>query len=289
VTGTDLEVTADDGVRLPATLFAPKGEARAAVLLAGAMGVRRRFYGPLAEFLSEDGLAVMTVDYRGLGNRRPASRGGSTASLRDWGEKDLPAAVAHLRAQLPALPLVWFGHSVGGQLLGLTRDLPVRAALLVASQSGYWGHWSGRGRVGMWLFWHAVLPTLVAVSGRLPMRALGQGDDVPAGVAREWARWGRSPEYIGAYARTQAGIAFQTYDGPLRSYAFTDDPYAPPRATEALLRLYAAARPESVVLKPADRGQPSIGHFGAFREPCRHTLWREWRDWIVAGADLRTS
>lgn len=284
MTPADLEIVADDGVRIPASLFAPAGEARGAVLLAGAMGVRRRFYAPLATFLSEGGLAVLTVDYRGVGDRWPPSHGGSPARLRDWGERDLPAAAARLGAEFKRAPLVWFGHSVGGQLLGLTRDLPVRAALFVASQSGYWRHWDGLGRAGMWLFWHALLPSLVAVTGRLPMRALGQGEDVPAGVAREWASWGRSPDYIGTYARTQDGVAFRTYGGPLRAYAFTDDRYAPPRAAAALLRLYTAARPESLVLKPADRGHAAIGHFGGFREACRDTLWREWRDWIVTGS-----
>ena len=64
--GMEITVLADDGARLDADLVAPAAPRRAA-LLAPALGVPRRFYRPFAEFLAAEGVAVLAVDYRGVG------------------------------------------------------------------------------------------------------------------------------------------------------------------------------------------------------------------------------
>ena len=195
-----LRLLAADGYPLAADLFAPAGAPRATALVAPAMGVRRGFYVPLARYLAEAGILSLSLDYRGMGDSRPASLRGFPARLRDWGERDLAAGVGELSRRAPRVPLLWVGHSVGGQLLGLLPEAPVRAAVFLGSQSGWSGHWSGFSRAVMAALWWGVIRASTAVAGYLPMRALGQGEDVPAGVAREWASWGRHRRYIGRYA-----------------------------------------------------------------------------------------
>ncbi len=275
---------AADGYALAADVFHPAGPPRAAALVAPAMGVRRGFYAPLARYLAEAGVVALSLDYRGMGESRPASLRGFPARLRDWGEQDLAAGVAELSRRAPGAPLLWVGHSVGGQLLGLLPEAPVRAAVFLGSQSGWSGHWRGAGRAVMATVWWAVIPASTAVAGYLPMRALGQGEDVPAGVAREWASWGRHRRYIGRYADAAGGLGFARYAGPIRSYAFSDDVYAPPAACAGLLALYQRARIELKVVRPADLGARSLGHFEPLRERFRETLWREMRDWLLAAA-----
>ncbi len=270
---------AADGFQLAGDLHLPPGgsDPRAAVLLAPAMGVQRGFYRPFASYLATRGAAVLAVDYRGVGGSRPAGLRGLGARLRDWAELDLEAALAHLSTRFGGLPLAWVGHSVGGQLLGLLRDPPVGRALLLCSQSGYWRHWSGAGRVGMAALWYAGVPVITGALGYLPLR----GGGVPAGVAREWARWGRDPDYILSYARERA-CAFHGWSGRLRAYAFADDHYAPPAAVEALVRGYASARREVRVVSPRDVGASRIGHFGPLRPEFRDSLWTEMGDWLLA-------
>jgi len=229
---------AADGYALAADVFHPAGPPRAAALVAPAMGVRRGFYAPLARYLAEAGVVALSLDYRGMGESRPASLRGFPARLRDWGEQDLAAGVTELSRRAPGAPLLWVGHSVGGQLLGLLPEAPVRAAVFLGSQSGWPGHWRGAGRAVMATVWWAFIPASTAVAGYLPMRALGQGEDVPAGVAREWASWGRHRRYIGRYADAAGGLGFARYAGPIRSYAFSDDAYAPLAGCAGLLALY---------------------------------------------------
>jgi predicted alpha/beta hydrolase len=182
------------------------------------------------------------------------------------------------------------GHSAGGQLFGLHTGPEVAGALLVGAQSGHWRHWSGLARLGMAALWHVGLPALVPLVGYLPMRAFRQGEDVPAGVALEWARWGRHREYILAH-RPPAGAAFSAHRGPVRLYAVLDDAYAPPRSVEALARMFRGTAAEVRRLAPADAGVARLGHFAFFRPRFEATLWAEALAWLRerAGAAADTA
>jgi predicted alpha/beta hydrolase len=251
------------------------------VVVAPAMGVRRSFYAAFSTFLAEAGLLALTVDYRGIGDSAPRTLRGFPARLRDWGELDLSGACDELRRQAPGVPILWVGHSVGAQLMGLV-DAPVAAAVFVASGTGHPSHWPAAARLGMGAIWWVGVPLLTALAGRLPMKALGQGEDVPAGVAREWAEWGRHPRYVRRYADSRGGAGYARYAGPIRAYSFSDDAYAPPRAAGSLLELYSAARVEHRTLRPGDLGVERLGHFAPLRQGFAVPLWTEIRDWLVS-------
>lgn len=280
-----VHVRARDGYELAGDLFLPPGAPRAAVLVAPAMGVPRGFYAPFAAFLARQGMAALTLDYRGIGGSRRGGLRGLGASLRDWGERDLAGAVDHLAGRVPGVPLLWVGHSVGGQLLGLLEDAPLAGALLVGAQSGYWRHWSGAWRWRVFLLWHALIPGLVPLLGRLPAAVLGGGEDVPPGVAREWATWGRHPDYLMSYAGPRGGLGFARLAAPVVAYAVSDDVFAPRASVEALLGFYATAPTELREVRPAALGARQVGHFGFFRARFEETLWRDAALFLTRAAD----
>lgn len=267
--------TAADGTSLVSDVYTPAGPPVGAVLLGPAMGVRRRYYGPFAQYLAERGLLVLVPDYRGIGAAR-----GSRARLHEWGALDLTAGAREVQLLAPGLPLLFLGHSVGGQLFGLI-EAPFVAAQFVASQSGHWRLWSGAPKLGMAALWWVGIPLLTRLTGRLPMAALGQGEDLPPLVARDWARWGRDRDYLEAHARTVGGARYVTFDGPIRAVAIEDDAYAPPRTVQALCRHYPRARFEPVLTRPKELGVRTIGHFGWFRERFREALWAPSADWLL--------
>ncbi|HVK76568.1 MAG TPA: alpha/beta fold hydrolase [Kofleriaceae bacterium] len=277
---TQLTLIAADGHPLAADHYAPLGPLRAAAVIAPAMAVPRRLYRHLASYLASHGVAVVVPDYRGVaGSPAPRDR---AVMVHDWADLDMPAALAELTARYPDAPRVWIGHSVGGQLLGLTRNPPVDRALLLASQSGHWRLWRGPARLGMAAFGHVVVPGLVALTGRLPMRLVG-GEDVPAGAARQWARWIRDRRYMADFARTRPGGAaagFDRFTGPLRAYAVADDGYAPRAGVDALVAEFTRARREVIAIAPADLGVRRLGHFGVV-QPGAARLWPELLGFVV--------
>ncbi len=277
---TTVTVPATDGFSLAGTHVVPAIAPRAAVVIASATGVRRRYYEAFARFLATRGLATLAFDYRGIGESAPKETlKGFGARLRDWGERDLAGAIAWASEKHAGLPVLVVGHSVGGQIFGLAPNGErVKAVLTVASQSGYWRLWPWKSRLAMGLLWYAVIPTVTRAFGYLPMSATA-GEDLPREVALEWARWGRHPRYVLGHV---PGAGYEKWSGAWNAYAIADDSYAPVRAVEELLRYYPAARSSVRVVHPHEIGERAIGHFGFFRPKFKDALWGGAADWLLS-------
>lgn len=268
---TATQWTCADGERIAGDRFAataPKAQA----VIAPAMGVPRGFYRRFAEYLAGRGVAVTTFDYRD----RPGTR------MADWGRLDLEAVLAAMDSAPPAFLI---GHSCGGQLVGLAPSCRRLAGLIfVAAQSAYWGHWRGRGRLGMWSLGHVLIP-LLARGRHFPARRLGMFPiDPPAGVIADWGRWMRRPRYLFDPREGLDTTACRDLARPALVYGFDDDGYAPPAAIDALLTEYPKLTATRRQTGPAETGA-AVGHMGFFRESVRDTLWRPTADWLLTAAD----
>lgn len=288
-----LVLEATDGLHLAATRFRPAADPSARVLIGSATGVPRGYYAGFARALAARGFEAVTFDYRGIGDSAPPRLRGFEASMADWGRLDLAGALRWVRGQtsalsalsaLPPLPALFVGHSVAGQVLPLAEGADALAAvLLVGSMSGNARNWRGHRRVIVELFWHGVVPLATAAFGRLPGWAMGGGEDLPAGVARQWARWGKHPAHLlGEHpeVRTRArGIT-----APCLSLSFEDDFYAPRAAVDTLASWYGPRGGARLHVHPRDLGARKIGHFGCFRTIRREDLWVRMIDWLARNA-----
>jgi predicted alpha/beta hydrolase len=273
----EITLTASDGYRLSATLY---GEAAATpVLILPATGVPQGYYAKFAAWLAQRGFQVLTFDYRGIGKSLQGDVRAVRARMRDWAVLDAAAAMELLLSKTDSRIKV-VGHSFGGQALGLLPS-PARisSALIVGSQSGYWRHWPALGRAWMWPVTHFLLPGMARLHGYFPGSRFGFGEDLPAGVAIEWARWCRNPTYLVGDLGVESSYA--RFAAPLRAYAFSDDPFAPLRAVHALLKLYPRSPGEVRTLTPRELGVKRVGHFGFFREQFRDMLWPEAAEWLA--------
>jgi predicted alpha/beta hydrolase len=271
---------AQDGFGLSASIFEPDppGGARAAILLTAATGVKRRYYDGFATFLAENGLAVMSFDYRGVGDSLSGRLRGFRGDIQDWGTHDLPGALACLRSRHSSLPLLVVAHSVGGQILGFARNSDQISGLLcVSAQHGHWRNWPGRHAVLFAALCYLAMPALSHLLGYFPARILGLGDDLPKGIALGWARWARTRAYLDAVPFAPSGI-------PGRSYSFADDLLAPPKACDRLCASYPGVRWDRRHIEPADLGAAKVGHFGFFRDRFRDSLWVDSLRWLQATA-----
>tara|TARA_B100000676_G_scaffold309729_1_gene374137 strand:- start:69 stop:965 length:897 start_codon:yes stop_codon:yes gene_type:complete len=270
-------LTTDDGVVLQASGFRARSP-RAVVVMAGGTGIPRQFYRHFSAFLANRGLHVITFDYRGKDSAVAADR----LRMADWGRQDLDTVLAHAAQRFPDLPLLFVGHSVGGQIFGLARhSVQVQAALLIASQSGYWRHWPGAWRWRRWLDWHFLMPAMTRLVGELPGWMLG-GSPLPAGISDEWGRWCRSPHYLCERDGAPMRDHFARLRLPMRFYAVSDDAgLAPLAAVRALMGFYPVAGKELQLLSPADAGVAKLGHFGVFRKSAS-VLWPPMVEWLLA-------
>jgi len=278
----ELEIRAGDGFSLAATLHHPEApEEESVVLVNAGTGIRRGFYARFAAFLASCGFPVLTWDYRGIGDSRPASLRGLRAAMRDWGREDLEALLGWVGERHPGRPILVVGHSAGGQILGLAPSASrISAVLAVAAQSGWYRHWPVPRRYLMAGLWWGLMPAATALCGYFPSRALGLGEDLPKGVALEWARWCRNPQYMVDASGAPLRPHFADLRAPVLAFSFADDPFAPRAAVEQLLSFYTEANVTHRHVVPSEIGLRGVGHFGFFRETCREVLWKECVDWL---------
>lgn len=279
-----VEIPAADGFCLNGTLFERDGDVDRVVTLAPAMGAGQAFYHPFARFLASCGFAVLTFDYRGMGASTAEPARSSQATLYQWGRDDIAGVLAWLSKQRPKDRLLYVGHSVGIQLLGLTPAInQIQGLVAVTSPNGYWRLWPLGARIKLLLYWYVVFPIAVGLLGYFPARRLGLGLDLPGGVARDWARWARSPGYVVDEHGQPLREYFQSFRGPILAYSFADDSRAPVNTVTALLKCFSNASVEHRHIHPAQIGVKAIGHVGFFRESeaLRTTLWTETAEWLT--------
>ena len=284
----EISFPATDGYALAGTLFLPRGAKRHAVLINSATAVPRKIYKGFASYLGYRGCAVLTYDYRGIGDSRqpamvgynqPKSLVGFKASMSDWAAQDVTAAVRWMRERYNALPLAYVGHSYGGQALGLIdNNNEISRAAFVASQAATWRLMTPPEKYRVYAFMNFVGVPLTHALGYAPGWA-GIGEDLPKGVFLQWADWVSNPRYL-FDSKLPALENFAKFKGGLRALCFSDDPWATLSAVELLTSGFTAIKPEVRTVKPSDVGVKAIGHFGFFRPEHRDTLWRGLAEWI---------
>ena len=263
-----------DGHPLAASLFEPPGAARGTLIVHGATATPQRFYRGFARFLAGRGVRVVTYDYRGVGRSRPASLRGYRATMTEWARFDARAPHRYVTEQYGSSPVAILGHSFGGQLVGLIDEARESAgAIFVGAQLGYYGHWPLLQRARLAVTWRALVPAFTATLGYLP-GAVGLGEDLPRGVAEEWARWCLHPDYL-VSEHPDAVARFARFDRPSAIYSFTDDAFGPPRGVEALIERLPKGAIDHRRVNPKDLAKGPIGHFGFFRSAFREPLWVE--------------
>jgi predicted alpha/beta hydrolase len=271
-------VTAADGLSLGGRVYEPRGKVALHVLVLPGIGVPQRVFRHVSAWLAARGARVVSIDYRGIDESLHADGAVATASLSHWATRDAVGALRFTRRLAGGGPVVLLGHSFGGQVLGFSDEFrQLRAAILVGSQFGSPRHWDTPARWKVALYWHVLLPLAASIYEVIPGWT-GLGEPLPRGVGREWARWGRGADWLLSHV-PEAAARYAAFDRPLRAYAMSDDPIAPPRAVSALLQRFGGTAVERVELRPADFARERLGHLGVFRPGKTERLWAEFLEY----------
>lgn len=278
---TPVCIPALDGLELGGILFDRRGPVppQTAVVLNCGGGISALRYRNFARYLGAAGIPVLTYDYRGIGASRPKRLRGFRAAAEDWTEYDCAGAIAWMHARYPYALLVGLGHSIGTLLFGGAPNVgEISRFVFIGAHTGYNADYLPVFRLPMTLLWHGLMPALTRAFGYFPGRALRLGEDIPAGIALQWAAR-KTPEYrSGGYqgtgARTLAMLArMASVRGSALVVSFSDDPFATEAGTRRLLSWYPRIDAQRVLITPADAGVRKIGHFGFFRRSARERIW----------------
>ena len=276
-----LNVVARDGVHLSATWHAAKNPHEKVVLINPATGVRQQYYSDFGKWLASEGFQVYTFDYRGIGNSRPEDLSDALYDMHDW-SVDIDAMISHINKAHPLSQLIIVGHSIGGQLIGMSNlAKQAEAFIMVGSQTPYWKNYNGwRMKLKLLWFWYIAIPVLTKLFGYFPASRLRMFEDLPAEVARQWSRWARNKNYIFDELPAERK-SFEALQQRTLMISFSDDTLAPLDAVHDLQRFYKNLKIEHWHLTPEDVLKKKVGHFAFFRKDMEAILWREAIRWVV--------
>ncbi len=262
-------------VPLAATLF-KAASAERAVIIAPATGVPQGLYRAFAAWLAQQGVNTYTFDFRGVAASRPERLRGFAAGFADWAE-DGNTLMAHALARHSKVSLI--GHSIGGFLAPAAELAPsLHRLVLVGAQTALWRDWPARQRLPMVLLWHGLMPAVTAAVGYFPGRKLRLGEDLPRGVAMQWA----SRPWRDPFVHVQAGTVLQRYARPLppvHMAAASDDAFATPAAQDRVAQRLSGTHVSRHTWHPHSLGLHKLGHFAVFR-PDAAALWPQMLGWI---------
>ena len=260
---------------------------RPVVIINAATSVRCRHYSRFADYLFANGFDVITYDYRGIGESRPAIMKGLEASWTDWGALDFEAMLKRAQREFPGQPIDVVGHSFGGCAAGLGESGQViRRLVTVGAQFAYWRDYAPEQRWRMFGKWHLLMPLLTRFCGYFPGKRLGWLEDTPVGVVRDWstptARYERRPSGRALMAKS-ARLPFGNVRARTLAISISDDPYGTIPAIERLLDYFSHARKTHLRIEPQDIGEQHVGHFAFFRSAYQATLWPIALTWLQTG------
>jgi predicted alpha/beta hydrolase len=280
-----ITLTARDGYVLAGLLFLPDDAPRRTLIMNPALGVPKEFYRRFAERATERGSAVLLYDYRGIGGSRHGSLRGVDATFRDYGIFDIAAAIELMKTRFPNLPAHAVGHSAGGQLIGLAHNFAqLERIAMVACSTGTMSMMPRPFRYLARFMMHVFIPITTTLIGYSPSHAIGQGENLPREVAREWAAWCRADHYLASYfGKTITRHWYDDLRAPILSIGITDDPIANARSVPALLAIYRNAPSETRWITPADVRSKTLGHLGFFTSKGR-AQWDALFDWLERGS-----
>ena len=273
-----LTLKCQDGYQLSARFY-PVTETeskKSPILICPATGITKQFYHSFSCWLQTQGYAVLVFDFRGIGESLKGSVKQSKASIVQWGQLDIPAAIDALLAKTQTAKVILLGHSAGGQLLGIVPNYAkVEKVVAIAGSTGHVKGLKGRTKLLAPVMFNIIFPLARITKGYGPTQAIGMGENLPKDVAREWAEFCSKPGYIINAIGKKIAPAHDYHAQitcPITSIWASDDEIATQANVKDLLRLYPKAATEMIELKPQEYSHKGIGHMLMFKKS-HQNLW----------------
>lgn len=242
------------------------------VVMAPAMAVPQSYYRDYCLWLAARGYHVLSFDYFGIGDSHGAHLPHVDSTISDWARYDAQAVLNYALDHFE-VPVVWFAHSIGGQLFGmLERHDEVERMVTVATGTGYWRDTKLNLKYKSWALWRAVVPWLLPMVGYFPGERLGIVGNVPRSAMAQWRKWCLHQDYLVGAENLYERYAEVTT--PIISLAFSDDELLTKRNISAMHDFYANAPQQRHFVEPQELGVQEIRHFALFR-PRAKTIWQE--------------
>jgi len=267
-----------DGTAIGITTYLPEQSAGKLMIVAATGGVNQKMYQPFSEFFRKQGYTVITFDYRGIGRSAPDELNGYQATMHQWAVQDIDAVILHAKTHYPLQEIIYVGHCVGGEIVGLARASQyISKLVMVNSALSCKKLWPIKYRFKI-VTLKKVVKLMNKWFGFYPGKKMGYGEDLPADVIYEWSGWCSNSN--GLFDKFPDNN-YRKLQVPLLAFSFTDNWNTPRKAVKELLNRFSSAFITWHHLTPEQLGVEKIGHYGFFYAPRQADLWMSLLDWII--------
>ena len=265
-----------DGNELTVRIYKPKEDVNKVIVIAPSADVTQDYYYDLAVYLMQNKIAVITFNFRGTGLSAPRELKQFKANLENWAQHDLDAVLRFAKKIFPKQELIFIGHGIGGEIVGLAAASQFISRILLVSCA------LSCTRLRRWRerIWINGMKQFIRITslifGYFPGKGLRMLNNLPKGVMDEWIHWCNNenglfddfPDYN--YMKLQV---------PLLAFSFSDDWRSQESGIKALLKHFSSAYIQWYHIKPKQLGVRKIGHSGFFNARFQKTLWQLFLIW----------
>lgn len=271
-----------DGVVLKGLLFIPldTNSIKGVIQFNSGTATKKTFYISFVEFLAENGYIVCLWDCRGNGESAPKNLKNCEYRYTDYGIKDMPTIKNFLTQKFPNYPFFIFGHSAGGQQIGLMDNLEnVKGMVNFAVSAGYLLNMPFGYLMTSIFFFFIFTPLSNLFYGFLSAKKFGFMEDMPKNAINEWKDWCLKEDYLfddKFYGKTVPIGNYQKIDFPIHNFWTTDDTISNKKNTYNLWKHFKSSKPITFKeLKPSEYNLKEIGHFGFFKKKNKDKFWQQ--------------
>ena len=268
----DITIVARDGFPLKGTIYEPVSQQiKAVIQINPGWGLHQFIYTNFAHYFVEQGYAVLTFDYRGIGKSTiPFDRIRKfDARMSDYGILDMPAVLDWLIEHYPDKQKIVIGHSLGGQIIGLMDNCEkIDRIYTIGSAIGYFKNLRKPMNLLLPHLFFKIVPlySWVYKHSSILKPVLNRYLGITAASVTEWKEWCNNPDYFRPYLSTSISKHyFENIYAPFISIRVEDDPYANDVTTPLLLSNYSNAKIKIIKITLKEAQERKIGHTGFFR------------------------
>jgi predicted alpha/beta hydrolase len=271
------KIRTKDGRTISATCYLPETANGKSLVVGAAAEAVQQDYETFSIFFQQLGYTVVTFDYRGVGESAPAHLKGFEAGLLQWAAQDADAVIRFVKSGFQDQELIYIGHGIGGELIGLAQASQYIDRLVLVSSSlsckRFWT-WKGRLRV-------AARKAMVRLSGTwfgyFPGRRLGFLSDLPKGVVHEWNNWCDNPNGLFDIFPENN---YRKLRVPLLAVSFSNDWMTPETGVKGLLGYFSSACITWHEIHPENHGLKKSKQYCFFAPLMKSKTWIILQQWL---------
>jgi len=266
-----------DGRQITARIYKPKEEVSKVIVMAPSAEVTQDYYYDLSVYLMENKVAVITFDFRGTGSSAPKKLKGFDANLEHWAQQDLDAILRHAKNSFPKQELIFLGHGIGGEIIGLAAASQFISRIVLVSCA------LSCTRLRRWRekIWIGTMKQFVKMTtwlyGYFPGKGLRMMNNLPKGVMHEWIHWCNNENGL---FDDFSDYNYRKLQVSLLAFSFSDDWRSQQSGVRALLTHFTSACSQWYHVKPRQLGAGRVGHSGFFKARFKKDLWNLMLHWI---------